>query len=332
MQQESFQLLFVGDVMLGRLVNDMLRAHPPEYPWGDTLPLFHAADVRLCNLECALTSHETPWNETPKVFHFRSDPRNVRVLRAAGINAVSLANNHSLDFTVEGLYDTLRLLREAGIYAAGAGYDTQDAAAPVRWQAGSTTIGLLACTDNEPAWAATSTRAGTCYVPIDSDSEQAQRLLQSIERVKPTVDVLIISLHWGPNWGYEPPETHPPFAHALIDAGADIIFGHSGHVVRGIEIYRQKPILYCTGDFIDDYAIDPVERNDYSGIFVVSLEQKVIRQVAFYPTVIEDFRALRAQGAERTCIAQNMQRLCTLLHTDTHWNEQAGRVEIRIPE
>ena len=82
-QARPFKLLLVGDVMLGRLVNEILKVEPPASPWGDTLPLFQLADVRLCNLECVLSDGGTPWSATPKVFHFRSDAKNVAVLQAA---------------------------------------------------------------------------------------------------------------------------------------------------------------------------------------------------------------------------------------------------------
>ena len=103
-------LALTGDVMLGRGVNEALRAMRPEEAWGDTMPLLLAADLRIINLECAITEHEQMWARTPKVFHFRADPQAVEVLRAARVNACSLANNHTLDFEEDGLLDTLRHL------------------------------------------------------------------------------------------------------------------------------------------------------------------------------------------------------------------------------
>src|SRR5215203_3187441 len=115
----------VGDVMLGRGVNETLRSIRPEEPWGDVLPALSSADLRIANLECAITGHDRPWTRTPKVFHFRADPRAVEVLRAARIDACSLANNHTLDFEEQGLLDTLRHLEAAGIRYAGAGHNRE---------------------------------------------------------------------------------------------------------------------------------------------------------------------------------------------------------------
>ncbi|HVB74877.1 MAG TPA: CapA family protein [Ktedonobacteraceae bacterium] len=324
------QLLLVGDVMLGRLVNDILKEQPPTYPWGDTLPLFHEADMRLCNLECALSDGGIPWSATPKMFHFRSDAQNVETLATAHIDAVSLANNHVLDFDEEGLLHMLSTLKEAGIRYAGAGATFREASAPAIWTVKERTIGLLALTDNEPAWAATDEQPGVWYVPIALQDKRAKELFEAVRRIRAAVDVLIVSAHWGPNWGYDPPAEHIPFAHALVDAGADVVFGHSGHVVRGIELYKDKPILYCTGNFIDDYAVDEVERNDQSCVFVLEIEGAAISRLRLYPTIIRQFQARRAQHDERRVIAATMRKLCAKLHTATKWNEQEGCLEICV--
>jgi poly-gamma-glutamate capsule biosynthesis protein CapA/YwtB (metallophosphatase superfamily) len=261
-ETSSMTLLFVGDVMLGRLVNAALQDTSPAYPWGDTLALFQQVDVRLCNLECVISDWGTPWSATPKVFHFRSDAKNSAVLTAAHIDAVSLANNHALDFDYEGLFHTMGNLEAGGIQYAGAGTTITEAADPAIWEVKGKQLGLIAFTDNEPGWEATEEQPGIVYVPMRLKDTRAVKLLELVSKTKAMVDVLIVSAHWGPNWGDDPPAEQIPFAHALIDAGADVIFGHSGHVVRGIELYRGKPILYCTGNFIDDYAVDEVERNE----------------------------------------------------------------------
>ncbi len=323
-------LLFVGDVMLGRLANATFKDKPCEYAWGDTLPLFKGADVRICNLECVISDWGTPWSATPKVFHFRSDAKNVEILRAAHIDAVSLANNHTLDFEYEGLSNTMSNLDMVGIQYSGAGTTLSDASEPAIWEIKGSRFGLIAFTDNEPGWEATEDQPGIFYVPINLKDYRAGRLLDMVRRTKAEVDLLIISTHWGPNWGYKPPAEHIPFAHALIDAGADVIFGHSGHVARGIEIYEHKPIMYCTGDFIDDYAIDEIERNDRSFIFVVETDGHNISRLLLYPTVIQHFQAMRAKGSEKKAIVAKMQRLCTNLNTATTWDEHEERLEIRL--
>ena len=321
------KLLFVGDVMLGREVNTILKAEPSTYPWGDTLPLFQEADVRLCNLECAISDRGTPWSATLKVFHFRSDAKNVAVLHAAQIDAVSLANNHVLDFSYEGLFDTLHHLEQAGIRFAGAGATLKEASDPIIWEVQGKKLGFIAITDNEPSWAASGEHPGVWYVPIRVQGKQAQHLFEVVQRTKAEVACLIVSVHWGPNWGSTPPPEHRLFAHALIDYGADIIFGHSCHVVRGIEVYQDKPILYGTGNFIDDYAVDEVERNDQSFLFLIELNGTTISRLLLYPTVIRHDQARRTRNSESHAIITRMQRLCTQLNTVLLWNEEEERLE-----
>jgi len=325
-----FKLLLVGDVMLGRLVNEILKVEPPAYPWGDTLSLFQQADVCLCNLECVLSDGGTPWFATPKVFHFRSDAKNVTVLQAAHIDAVSLANNHVLDFDVEGLLEMRHHLEHAGIHAAGAGTTLKEAAEPVMWEAQGRKVGLIACTDNEPEWAASANHPGVWYVPIRVQDRRAHQLFEMVQRTKANVACLIVAVHWGPNWGYDPPVGHQPFAHALIDQGADIIFGHSGHVVRGIEVYQDKPIIYCAGNFLDDYVVDPAQRNDQSFLFLIEFNEIVPSHLFLYPTMIDHLQARHANNEECKTIREGMQRRCAKLETATRWNEHEKRLEVDI--
>lgn len=322
------RLALVGDVMLGRLVNDILKRKPPAYPWGDTLSLLQEADFCACNLECALADHGVPWSATLKAFHFRSDAKNVAVLQAAGMTAVSLANNHALDFGEEALFEMLQALDAAGISHAGAGRTLAEAARPAIIEIAGQKLGWLAWTDNEPDWAAAEARPGTLYVPADLESQRARRLLALIGQLKEQgIDWMMVSAHWGPNWGVAPPAGHPSFARALIDAGADLVFGHSGHVVRGIEIYRERPILYCVGNFIDDYAVDPLERNDQSYLVSLEIEGRALRHLRLYPTIIQDCRAMLASGHEAEEIAARVQRRCADLGTATCWQSLAGYLE-----
>lgn len=327
-QPASLSMVLVGDVMLGRLMNEVLKNNEPAYPWGDTRPLFWNADMCLCNLECVLCDEAIPRPATPKAFRFRSDVQQVRVLTEARINAVSLANNHVLDFGIQGLFQMIRVLREAGIHQAGAGAMLREASAPAIWKVKDRTIGLLAFTDNEPGWAATEEQPGVWYVPVALHEPRARQLFALVERTRAAVDLLVVSAHWGPNWGQIPPEEHCAFAHALIDAGADLIFGHSGHIMRGIEIYQQKPILYCAGDFVDDYAVDPHERNDRSALFVVEWSGNTLSRLLLFPTVIQSFQAQRAQGGEKEAIVAMMQQLCIPFHTELAWNEQEECLEV----
>ena len=320
------KLLFVGDVMLGRLVNQALKARPPEYPWGNTLDVFRSADVRFCNLECSLSDRGVRRSPETKAFHFRSDARNVEVLKRAGIDAVSLANNHILDFDETALTDTLDILDRNRICHAGAGRNAAGASAPAVLRIGDKTIAFFAFTDNEPGWKASEGRPGIHSLPTDPDDRDVKRFRSLVEQAREKEDLIVVSAHWGPNWGRKVPEEHAALAHCLVDSGADVVFGHSAHVFRAVEIYRDRPILYSTGDFVDDYAVDRIERNDESFVFLVELGEGEETRVVLYPTTIREFQANLAEGARARTIAEKMQSHCRSWNTTSSWGPAEQRL------
>lgn len=324
------RLVFLGDVMLGRLVNERLRLAPPAFPWGDTLPVLAQADIRFANLECVLADGGTP--QPGKVFHFRSDARNVAVLTAADINSVSLANNHVLDYGADAFRETLPALDRSGILHAGAGPDRDAARRPSIRRVGHTAVGFIAFTDNQPDWEAGPRQPGVYYVPVDERQQGETRvgdLLALVRRTKARAELLVVSAHWGGNWGADVPPAHRDLGRALVDAGADVVFGHSAHIFRGVELYRGRPLIYSAGDFIDDYAVDPEERNDESFIFLVETAAGAPSRVRLFPTVIAGFQA-RLAGRSSRRIAGRMQRLSAGLGTPSRWDEDAGTLEILV--
>ncbi len=313
-------LALTGDVMLGRGVAEVLDNHMrPEAPWGDVMPLLDASDVRIINLECAITDNERPWTRTPKVFHFRAQPSAIETLRTARIDACSLANNHTLDFEEQGLLDTLEHLDAAGIRHAGAGRNREEAAEPaiVNVLAEHTRrVALLAFTDNEPPFAAGIDRPGTNYLPVSLKPDVLRRVERAVSYVRELgVDTVIFSNHWGPNMVQRPKEIFRRFARAVIDRGVDIYHGHSAHIFQGVEIYRGKPILYDTGDFIDDYAVDPKFRNDWSFLFQVSVDEGRFERLDLSPVKLSYARVNLATGGERESILDRMERLSAEMGT-----------------
>lgn len=323
-------LLFLGDVMLGRLVNRMLEKKPPEYPWGDTLPLIRKADLRICNLECVISDFGVPWSATPKVFHFRTDEKNIKCLKAAGIDIVSLANNHVLDFEYDALTGMLSILDREGVVHAGAGNNIKEASQPAMITIDGLKVALVAFTDNEPSWEAQDSLPGVLFCPIDIRDERAKGVFEIVRQTKAKADIVIASAHWGPNWGYRPRPKHIPFAHALIDAGADIVFGHSCHVFHGIEMYKKRAIIYSAGDFIDDYAVDEIERNDESFIFIVHTEGKRITGLTLHPTIISEFQASMAWVPRAELISAKMKNLCSEFGTKAEWNGKRHCLKVEV--
>ena len=297
------QILFAGDVMLGRLVNKVLANAQFTYVWGDTIDIIKRADFSLINLECPVSSKGKKWNKTFKVFHFRANLDAIQVLNSASIDYVSLANNHILDYDVEALLDTLDILDKNNISHSGAGRNLREAMKPAILEKklkpkasnnnnnsyynvdnekvnnndnikNTIRIGIISLTDNEPEWEAKDDLAGINYIPATLDPDRYYYRLQNyIEQAKKQSDLVIVSSHIGPHFIETPSVKYVNFAHKILDFGADIYWGHSNHMPQGIELYKRndnnKIILYDCGDFIDDYAIDSNYRNDLSFIFLL---------------------------------------------------------------
>ncbi len=293
---------FMGDIMIGRMVNEIIPIKGYVYPWGNTLPLLQHADLRIINLETTLTTHE---EKNPKVFNFKAFPDRVKTLQAPHIDVTNLANNHTLDFKDPGLIETIATLDSAGIKHSGAGINAREAQKPLIITKNNLKIGIISYTDNEPTWKAGDRKPGINYIRVgDVDT-----ITKQINALRPAVDILIITSHWGPNMQQRPSEEFVQFAHAIIDAGADIIHGHSSHVFQGIEIYKNKVIMYDTGDFIDDYAVDPMLRNDQSCFFAVAIDKNGPLSVTVTPVIIADMQVNIATGTEKKEIMNRMQQL-----------------------
>ncbi len=281
-------LFLCGDVMLGRGV-DQILARPndpalregyvtdarsyvhlaeslngpipapvdPSWPWGEALRRLdaRAPDARIVNLETSVTSRDT--FAPGKAIHYRMHPANLPALTIARPDVCVLANNHVEDFGRPGLQETLDVLHGAGLRTAGAGRCAQEAYAPVAVplpRGGRLLVFALGVRSSgiPPGWAATADLPGVAYVPELSPSSAAAAV-RGIRQVKRAGDLVVVSVHWGSNWGYAVPREQRRFAHALVDGGADVVHGHSSHHPRPLEVYRGRLILHGCGDFIDDY-------------------------------------------------------------------------------
>ncbi|MFB6207121.1 MAG: CapA family protein [Haloglomus sp.] len=294
----SYRLGFTGDVMLGRLVDEHQRSQAVTAVWGDLLDLLRDLDGLFVNLECCLSTRGEPWQRTDRPFHFRADPDwAVPALDAAGVDYCSLANNHILDYEVPALRDTIDHLDEAGIAHAGAGRTREEAFAPAHVAVGSLDVGVVSLTDNTPEYAAGEASPGTARVEFDLDDASSRAAVnEALDRAADAdPDLVVASLHWGPNMVTEPPEAFREFGRWLVDRGVDIVHGHSAHVVQGIEVYDGRPICYDCGDFVDDYAVDDDLRNDRSFLFELTVTDRgEPTELRLRPVQIYDFAVHRA--------------------------------------
>lgn len=350
-------IVMLGDVMLGRLVDEALSSMPEHSAiWGDTLPFLRggmsgdpATQLNTANLECAVTDHQRP---APKTFNFKLSTSNVGVLNDANIRFVSLANNHSLDYFEQGLVESVQVLTDNGIACAGVG-TADEAAKPAIVEHGGTKVAFLCYSDHYEEWRATPIYRGINYInPGKYDRSKINAQLQDAARV---ADLVIVFIHWGPNWSWRPSKDIQQLAHDFIDGGADAVFGHSSHHVQGIEIRNGKPIVYGAGGFVDDYALDESYRNDLGFLYCLHLESGYNetrtespasttmcrpRELELVPTKINhEWRkhgsqppyysfVRRAVGEDRAWLLRTMRRLCSDFGTVMHDAPRGFRIPL----
>jgi poly-gamma-glutamate synthesis protein (capsule biosynthesis protein) len=280
---------FVGDVMLGRSVDEHWRGRDPAGVWDGLGERLDALDGLVCNLECTVSDRGE--RHPGRTYYFRADPDwAIPALEAAGVAFASLANNHLLDFGPVALADTRSHLAEAGIPHAGAGPDRESAVEPTTVEFAGITVGVLALTDQSRSYAAGASSPGTAYLPLD---HRLARTRETVDRALRRVyeagaDLVVASLHWGPNWVVRPAATHRAFARWLVDRGVDVVHGHSAHVLQGIEVYRGRPVVYDAGDFVDDYVTKPELHNKWSALFELEIRDGQMRALYADPVVIDD--------------------------------------------
>ena len=348
MHSDAFTLFLCGDVMLGRGI-DQILPHPGDpalrephvrsattyvelaeatsgpipkpvafdYVWGDALDALRRAApaARIINLETSVTDST---DFAPKGINYKMHPANIPVLTAAGIDCCVLANNHVLDWGRAGLLQTLQTLEETGIQVAGAGSSAEQAAAPAMLPVGGEARALVFAFGAESSgiprtWAAEVGRPGINVLRDLSDDTVAE-LAQRVQAVRRPGDLLVASIHWGGNWGYEIPSQQTAFAHGLIErAGFDVVHGHSSHHAKAIEIYGGRPILYGCGDFLNDYeGITGEEeyRGDLAVMYLPRLASSGGALVEFPLEVfqIRRFRLQRASGADTAWLQARLDR------------------------
>jgi poly-gamma-glutamate capsule biosynthesis protein CapA/YwtB (metallophosphatase superfamily) len=289
-----------------------------DYIWGDVLPELERAevDLRIANLETSITAAETPWPE--KGIHYRMHPQNIGCLTAAQISACALANNHVLDWGYDGLSETLKALDAAGIAHAGAGNDSEETMQPavlntpgngrlLLFSFGSRTSGI------PQDWSATSISPGVNLLD-DLSEATAARLADQMRVHQRTGDLIIASIHWGMNWGYEIPREQVAFAHRLIEEGVAIVHGHSSHHVKAIEVFKGRLLLYGCGDFLTDYeGISGYEmfRGDLALMYLIELDSRNGELIAarLVPVRMRRFRLERASDADARWLCNHLNQL-----------------------
>ena len=349
MMRTLVTLFFCGDFMTGRGIDQILPAsNPPilfesyvkdarmyvalaekrngripgkvdhRYIWGEALEIFDEIrpDARIVNLETSITQSDDFWPN--KGIHYRMHPDNIEILKVAGIDCCVLSNNHTADLGFRGLLETVETLRRAGIKYAGAGATATAAAAPAILEVAAglrlLVFGYGMDSAGVPArWAAGASSPGVNFLP-DLSPSTADAVVESIRRQSRPEDLVIFSIHWGSNWGYDVPEEQVEFARRLIDSGVvDVVHGHSSHHVRPLEIYKGKLIVYGAGDLLNDYEgieDDESYRSDLALMYFPTLDAQTgeLVRLRMFPLQIFRFSLRRASEGDANWLSRMLTR------------------------
>jgi poly-gamma-glutamate capsule biosynthesis protein CapA/YwtB (metallophosphatase superfamily) len=299
-----------GDTMLGRGVARALATAPPAALVApEVVAALGQADLVVLNLECCISERGRRWDAPGKPFFFRAPPRAVELLVLLGVDCVTLANNHALDYGVDALADTLEYLATAGIAVVGAGADLQQARRPAILAAGGLRVAVVGVTDHPADFAAGDNRPGVAYA--DLARQVPDWLLQTVHQVGASVDATLVTPHWGPNMTAAPLRHVRRAAAALVEAGATLVAGHSAHVPHGVA----GRVLYDLGDFLDDYRVDPRLRNDLGLLFLVTLDRRGPIRLEALPLKLEFCHTRLAEGKDGAWIRGRFRAACATLGT-----------------
>lgn len=323
------RILAVGDIMLSGSAEPVLaiKGYTHAFRDRDLARLISGADAALCNLEHPVTRSGTPYRD--KEYRFRGTNESLRAIRAAGFDLLSLANNHIMDYGPQGLADTIRLCRENRLVCAGAGPDLHAACRAGIVTRNGMRYGLLAysLTLPEDFWA-TRDRPGTAHPDIAS-------MELDIRAVRPVVDVLIVSFHWGEELANEPRPYQLGFARYAAKIGADVVIGHHPHVVQPVEIYQGKPIVYSLGNY---------SFGSYSDHATTGLAAEIVfhgrepLMVNLYPLNVNNrdvgFQPRIARGHAAEEIIRHLRDISSPLKTDIGFEHGIGKIRlshVRVP-
>lgn len=303
-----------GDVMLGRSIGEGILANGPLWPYQNILDVLRAADIVFVNLESPLSDRGEP---ADKDFVFRGPPVAARGLAEAGIGVVTLANNHMLDYGLPALFDTWKLLDDAGVKHTGAGENELAARSAEIVERNGLRVAFLGyvntLSDSVSGFDVEQTKATDTTPGVAWLSPEA--VAADVARAKQQADAVVVAFQAGLEYTETPIALQVDSARAAIDAGAAAVFGHHPHVLQGIETYNGGVIIYSLGNLVFDFDFvdysHPGLPSALTGMLSVELSAAGVVRCEFIPMIVaeEDGRPRPVHGAEAEPVLERMRRL-----------------------
>ncbi|MGE5417711.1 MAG: CapA family protein [Acidobacteriota bacterium] len=311
--EQELNLTAVGDVMLARHVGYLIKQYGVDYPFQQIGGLLQKSDITFGNLESPLSDRGQAM--PGKGICFRAQPQMANVLANYGFNIMSVANNHALDYDAPAFLDTIKLLNAQNVSTVGGGNNIMEARKPVIIEKNNLKVGFLAYTvfadtvfsyKYRRPFRATETESGVA--PLIREA-----ILEDVYSLDPTVDVTVVSLHWGVEYSKVPEESQQQLARELIDNGADLIIGHHPHIIQGFERYKKGLIVYSLGNFIFDQNI---YKYTQQGLMLdATLKPHEVQNIKITPVYIKLSQPVVMQGQEAEVLLKDVSRLTNHLGT-----------------
>lgn len=296
-----------GDINLGR------RQHYRTAELGSSnvlrIPALTEADLSIINLECVVARQgEQGVNKGEGgPYYYRARPEQLQVLIDANIDVVTTANNHSGDYGPDALQEQAAWLDAVGLGHAGSGAQREVAFTPVLRRAGDLNVAVFSIDATQHRYAADHARPGTAYLALNDAAAWEAEMAPRIAAIRTRAHIVLIAVHWGDNLARMPSAAQTAVGHGLIDAGADAVLGASAHVLQGIEIYRERPIIHDAGDLLFDSVRRDLGR---SGVFRLELSHRGVERVVFVPIGVGFGFSEQLSGGAARAVVQTYARAC----------------------
>jgi poly-gamma-glutamate synthesis protein (capsule biosynthesis protein) len=323
-RHDAVKIIAVGDVMLSRKVGRYMDQFGLDYPFAKIKDTLLAGDIVFGNLESPIGIRGTPL--PGKGIWFRAKPEAVHALKEAGFHIMSIANNHALDYDTPNFLETIEILTGAGIHSVGGGKNISEARKPVIIEKKDVSVGFLAYSDMaEIFWSfqfprmlrATDVEPGIAPLRLEE-------MLEDVQNLRPQVDLLVVSLHWGVEYTDNPTSAQRDMAHALAEAGVDVILGHHPHTLQGVEVYNNTLIVYSMGNFVFDQTRRQVTQE---GLLVeLEVSKTGIEKAWIVPVYLPECQPRVAVGIDADRILEKTARLSANLGTSLRLS--SGRAEV----
>ena len=279
--EKTTSIIFGGDVMLSRVVGQkMVKYNDFSWPLKDVSPTMLSADISVINLESPFTIGLKSYTVPTGSFSFNADPKSILALKTAGVDLVSLANNHFGNQGKKGMQDTFTLLNENNITYVGAGLDSDEAHSYKELYANDSKFCFLGYAYPSDLYVSGISSPG--IASMDQDV-----MAKNVQTARASCDSVIVMMHAGIEYVNKPNMQQKNFARAAIDAGADLVIGHHPHWVQVTEIYQGKPILYSLGNLVFDQMWS--RETAQGALAKVVYKGNTIKEIEIIPIEIVDY-------------------------------------------